>query len=350
MRLKLIWLVLAAFASALATADAIDDMARANMEAEHIPGMAIGIMEGETLKIVRTYGYANLETMTPVTDKTVFRIASMSKAFCAASALKLIEEGKLTLETRVVDVLPDAPEQWSAVRVKHLLSHTSGIPDSNLFDMGRAYSDSQFLALFWRLPLDAEPGTAYRYNNFAYSVLGMIVGKVSGSSLREFVAQRIFKPLGMTQSQYYTLSTLVPHRADGYSWQSGTHLNALPLRPEQYDGSGGIMTSVTDYAKWQAALHRTDVLSDAIKQQQWTRSKLNDGKEIPYGMGWFPEVRNGKRIVDHSGGTHGFTSFVIRNLDDKVTVFVFRNGAGGGVVRFGEALYDQYMKQREAGV
>jgi len=331
--------------SLVVRADEIDDLVKANMEQYHIAGVAVGVAVDGELVEKRCYGLANLETMAPVTPQTVFKIASLSKAFCASVTMLLINEGKLSLEDRVVDVLPSFPRAWDSVRVKHLLSHTSGIPDAPGFQFSRQYTDEEFFALYGDRALSTEPGATYRYNNFGYATLGLVVGRVSGKPLRDAVRERIFEPLGMSASLYYDMARVVPSRASGYSWREGAHVNANPARPQVYDGSGGILTSLEDYAKWDAALRTDKPLNGLLRRQMWTKFVLNDGTPGTYGFGWFPDTLDGERTVHQNGTTQGFTSHVIRGLDSGVTVFVFRNGAGGGAFDLARAVFRAHKKR-----
>jgi CubicO group peptidase (beta-lactamase class C family) len=330
----------------LASADGIDDLVKANMEKYHVPGLALGIAVDGKLVEQRCYGYSNLETMTPVTPQTVFKIASLSKAFCASTAMLLIQEGKLSLDAKVTDVLPEAPRSWEKVQIKHLLSHTSGIPDPQGFTMSRSYTVPEFFALFGEL--SEEPGTVYRYNNFGYATLGLVVAKITGKTLREAVTERIFEPLGMSATHYYDMQRLVPSRANGYNWNGTAHVNVNALRPLVYDGSGGVLTSLEDYAKWDAALRTDKPLNGIVRRQMWTIEPLADGKPGGYGFGWFPDKLDEQRVVHHNGTTTGFTAHVIRGLDDGVTVFVFRNVSGTGAYELAEAVFKAYRAKKQA--
>ena len=334
--------------AALARADEIDDLVVASMAKDHVPGVALGIAVNGQLVEKRAYGYANLETMTPVTPSTVFKIASLSKAFCASVAMMLVEEGKMSLEDRVADLLPAFPRQWEAVRVKHLLSHTSGIPDAPGFQFTRQYTDEEFFALYGDAALATEPGATYRYNNFGFATLGMVVGKVSGKPLRDLVRERVFDPLGMSATHYYDMARVVPWRASGYNWRDGLHTNVNAARPNVYDGSGGILTSLEDYAKWDAALRTESPLRDETRQEMWTKFTLNDGTPGTYGFGWFPSEFDGQRVVHHNGSTQGFTAHVIRGLEDGVTVFVFRNAGGDGALELAQGVMKAFRARRKA--
>ena len=341
-------MVALALLGSLVRADEIDDLVRANMEAEGVNGIAVGIVVDGVLQQRRVYGLANLETRTPMRPGTVFKIASMSKAFCAAAAMMLIDEGKMSLEDLVVDILPDAPESWGEIRVKHLLSHTSGIPRAPGFQFTAQYTLEEFLALFEGTELREEPGDTFRYNNFGFATLGQVVHQISGKTLREFVTERILEPLGMVSSHYYDHRRIVPQRANGYSRRNGEHVNPMPLRPYVYDGSGGLLTNLLDYAQWDAALRSDFLLSAEIKEKMWTKFTLNDGSEGNYGFGWFPGEVGGERVVFHGGSTQGFTSHIVRGLESGVTVFVFRNGSGSQAQSLTRAIFAAYKAQMSA--
>lgn len=321
-------LVLLLLSGSVVRADEIDDLVRANMAVEHISGIAVGISVDGVLQERRFYGTANLETRTPVRPGTVFKIASLSKAFCASVTMMLIDEGKLSLEDRLVDVLPGLPESWGEVRIKHMLSHTSGIPRPRGFQFSAQYTQEEYVALFEGTELREEPGSTYRYNNFGFATLAQVVHKISGKPLREFVTERILEPLGMNATHYYEMGRIVPGRANGYRWRNGVFSNPNPARPRVYDGSGGLLTTLFDYAQWDKALRSDFLLSAEIKEKMFSQFTLNDGTQGTYGMGWFPDEFDGEKIVWHYGDTQGFTSYVVRGLESGVSVFLFRNGSG----------------------
>jgi D-alanyl-D-alanine carboxypeptidase len=333
------------FALTLATcsyADELDKMAKAHMEAENVPGLAIGICKDGKLITERYYGYSNLETQRKVNPNTVFRIASMSKQFTASAAMLLIEEGKLSLETKIRTIFNEAPKDWEPITIHHLLTHTSGMPDPDGFSMSAQYTIPQFLSLF-KKPLLSTPGDQYRYSNYGFSVLALAVEKVSGMPFRDFVRTRIFEPAGMNNSRYYTMDELVPDRANGYYYDPGKgYRNKLAARPQVYDGSGGVMTTLRDLAKWDAALRTNSPLSSNIKTLMWTPYTLNSGKQTTYGFGW--TIRNGKYgpEISHNGVTNGFTSRWRRLLDKGYTVIIMRNGEGtdGGIAKLESDVMD----------
>jgi D-alanyl-D-alanine carboxypeptidase len=330
----------------LATADAVDDLVRNEMMQSRAPAVAVGVFQNGQIIRAQGYGIANVEYNVPATPDTVFRIASMSKQFAAASILLLEEEGKVALSDPITRFLPDAPEAWNAITFRHLMSHTSGIPDADPadgFTFRSEMSDAQYLRLLYRKPLKAVPGTTFEYSNPGYSVLGILVNRIAGKPLDQFVTERIFEPLGMSSTRYYTDGGVVPTRAGG-SVRSGQALaNALFLRPKVMDGSGGILSSVNDLAKYDAALYTDRPLSQKIREAQFAAQAPREGGA--YGFGWFTDDNLPGRMR-HSGGTNGFTSNFIRNPGTGLTVVVLQNIGSGGAIALSNRIYDHYATAR----
>lgn len=326
-----------------ARADEIDDLCRKSMEEGHVPGLAFAAIKNGEIVDHRTYGMANLETQTPVGKETVFRIASISKQFTATAIMMLVQDGRLDLDAGVTSVLPEAPAAWLGITIRQMLGHVSGIPEPRGFRYEGMYTAETYLKLFEGVPVAEKPGSTYRYNNHAYATLSLVVAKVSGKPYRDFIRERIFSPLGMEASYFFSLGDVIRHRADGYGWANGQPTNKLMLRPQVFDGSGGILTTIGDYAKWDRAMRRATLLPESVLKQMWTSGKTTDGKETGYGFGW---AINGTEAVSHNGGTFGFTSRVKRWLNDGWTIVIFQNGEGaeGGVNRLEAALSAHYRK------
>lgn len=332
----------------LTHADEIDDMVKAEMKASNSPGLAVVVIKDGKVVKLGAYGIANLETGAEVKSDTVFRVASMSKQFCAAAALLLVQDGKWQLDDPISKHLESSPPAWANVTIRHLLNHTSGMPGfapTDGFSFRENPSGDRYIAMLAKHPLKFQPGEKFEYSNEGYSILGILVGKVAGVPLDEFVRERIFKPVGMSNTSYYKLEDLVPNRANGYIWDKDRHKNAIPLRPYAMAGSGGIQSTVVDWVKWDAALHGETILSKSLKEQVWTPAKLNDGKESPYGFGWNLRKIAGKTVVSHSGGTAGFTSNVVRHIDSKLTVVVLQNVQGGGAVKLSNDIAAWFLQK-----
>ena len=277
-------------------------------------------------------GHANVELNVPVTADTVFQIQSITKTFTATAIMMLVEEGKVSLDDPVGRHLDGTPESWKATTVRHLLSHTSGIKDfinEPTASLRVDVSEQEVLAATAPRPLNFAPGEKYAYSNTGYHLLAMIIRKVTGKFYGDFLAERIFKPLGMDHTRVQELSAVVPGRAAGYLWRDKLTNGGYVAQSILSYGGGGILSTASDLAKWDAALRGEKLLKKATLEQMWEKTTLNDGSKSNYGLGWVVNEVNGRRCVQHSGGhVTGFQSFMRRYLDDGLTVIVLANQSG----------------------
>jgi D-alanyl-D-alanine carboxypeptidase len=324
--------------------DKTDEYIELQMRRQRIPGLSIAVIKDGKMLKARGYGLANVETNTPATEKTVYKLASVSKQFMAVGVLLLVQEGKISLDDHVGKYFPDAPATWKDITIRHLLSHTSGlvrdIPD---FDPLRDIPDAELIKRTYAQPLRFATGEKWAYCNVGYQVLAEIVTRVSGKPWPEFIGERIFTPLGMTQTRTTTVNEMVPGRASGYTVTGKGLKNAdvwYALRP-----SGGFISSVTDMAKWDAALYSDTILKPATKALMWTPVKLNDGSEAHYGFGWFIYTTNGHKRIFHDGGVPGFGSDFERYVDDKLTVIVLNNTESSNVIKIAEVVAGFYQPE-----
>jgi CubicO group peptidase (beta-lactamase class C family) len=208
-------------------ADEVDNYVEAQIRQLHIPGLSIAVVrDGKILKS-RGYGLAHAELKAAVTEETVFEIGSMTKQFTATAIMTLVEEGKVGLDDRINKYLSNVPEAWSAITVRHLLTHSSGI--QNYLDLPEfpdihrdGLSHDEITKLFFqRLKLEFKPGETWAYTNSGYLLLGNIIEKVSGKSYCEFLDERIFQPLAMKTTRSSEPKAIIPNRASGYSWREG---------------------------------------------------------------------------------------------------------------------------------
>ncbi len=320
-RLAVLFVALAA----LVFADQVDDIVKSEMAQQHIPGLALAVMKDG--RVVRSggYGLANIELNVPVTPHTVFKIGSVSKQFLAAAMMILVQDGKVSLDDRVGKYLDDVPQTWSRITIRQLLSHTGGlVREGPAFEALKAQPDIQVIRSAYPLALVFPPGDKWQYSNIGYFTAAEIIARVSGEPWPAFLEQRVFGPLQMTATRTTTWQDMVLNRADGYEWQNGTMRRApeyLALRP-----SGALISTVEDYAKWDAALYTDSPLTKASRDQVWTAVPLNDQTSSAYGLGWEVQTRAGKRSVHHGGAISGFKSHVARFPDDRLSFVVLTNG------------------------
>src|SRR6476620_6177813 len=262
-------------------ADQVDDYVESHMRARHIPGVSLAIVrDGQILKS-RGYGVANLELATPASTTTVYEIGSNTKQFTAAAIMMLVEEGQIKLDDSVTKYFEDAPQRWSGITIRHLLSHTSGIQNhvavpgySNAFKTSitgeTSPSRDELLKMFFKLPLEFQPGETWAYDNTGYILLGFIIEKASGKSYWQFLDERIFKPLGMDATRSTHPQALVPNRASGYEWKNDHFENRPILLPAIAFSAGSILSTVEDMATWDAALAGEKLLKKTRVGQMWT--------------------------------------------------------------------------------
>jgi D-alanyl-D-alanine carboxypeptidase len=320
-------------AAVLARSDSVDGFAEGELKKRGVPGMSIAVVRDGKVEKAKGYGLADVEHNVPATERTVYQWASITKQFTAEAIMLLVHDGKLRLEDRIAQHYTSAPVGWSNVTIRHLLSHTSGIKnfiDLPVFrdDVRTDYTPEEFLRHIRDLPLDFEPGEGSKYSNTAYYLLGLAIESASGKSYADFLAWRIFGPLGMSTARVNHQFELITNRATGYLNVSNTLRRDEFVSVSQVFSGGGIVGTVLDLAKWDAVLYTERLLPKSARETMWTANRLNNGKTTQYGYGWRVGEIRGHRFVAHSGRNPGFTTHILRLLDDKLTVIVLCNGFG----------------------
>jgi CubicO group peptidase (beta-lactamase class C family) len=326
-----------------AQSDKTDEYIRAEMQKRHIPGLALAVIRDGKLVKEKAYGLANIELNIPATVETVFLIASVTKVFTATAIMALVEEGKISPGDKIRKLLPHLPLKWNGVTLRHLLTHTSGLPDVSLGeDTDAVIADTRAGALkkLPRMPVPARPGAKWSYNQTNYMLLAMIIEKVTGKTFEEYMAERFFRPLGMSSTSFGDSLAIVPKRASGYTrFERQADENVSPDRvwnyhnviPAYLNNAAGLNTTVGDLARWDIALSEEKILKQSTLNQMWTAVKLNDGKvfrledSLGYGYGWLVNDTPHHKFVGHTGGA---AAGYIRYLDDKISVIVLTNCQG----------------------
>lgn len=319
-------------AGSSARGDAIDDYVSERMRELRLPGLALAVVRDGQVLITRSYGSADLEMNAPVTAETVFELGSVTKQFTAAAVMLLVEEGKVGLDDSIAKHLSQLPAGWRGITVRHLLNHSSGIqeyltvPGLPVAAHAAESFDEMTGLLGKRLKLEFAPGETWAYSNSGYLLLGNIVERASGQSYWEFLRNRIFTPLGMKATRSSDPRAVIPQRAAGYGWREGRFENRAALS-ENAQGAGAIVSNIGDMARWEAGLHRGELLRKASWEQIWTPLRVSSSPVAPfsYGFGWVVDWEHGKRAVFHSGGTPGFSSAFRRYPEEGLAVIVLTN-------------------------
>jgi CubicO group peptidase (beta-lactamase class C family) len=300
------------------------------------PGCALGVYKDGQIIYKRGYGMANLNDDVPITPATVFHVASMSKQFTAASIVLLAQQGKLSLDDDVRKYIPELPDFGERITIRHLVHHTSGLRDqwSLLGLAGWRYSldlitDDDVMSVMTRQKdLNFKPGEKHVYCNTGYTLMGLIVKRVSGMSLREFTTKNIFEPLGMTHTHFRdNHAEIVKHNALGYE-QDGKD-KPLRLSVTNFDtvGATSLHTTVEDLQLWDENFYHPRVGGPAFLHQMLKRGKLNSGEQLDYAFGLVVGKYKGLQTVDHAGGDAGYRSDMTRFPEQHFSAAVLCNSA-----------------------
>jgi CubicO group peptidase (beta-lactamase class C family) len=312
------------------------------------PGCAVGIgRDGQTL-YTHGYGEANLEYDVPITASSIFESGSVAKQFTAAAIVLLAQDGKLSLDDDIRRYLPEVPDFGQTIRIRHLLTHTSGLRDQwELLGIeGRGpgtqvHSPATTLDLVThQKALNFPPGTEYSYSNTGYSLLGIIVQRVSGESLDAFTQSRLFKPLGMTHTRWRDdFTAVVKGRTTAYSGtaERGFHTD---MSFTNMIGNGGLLTTVGDLLLWNENFYKPVVGGQAFVDSMQTRMVLRSGRRITYALGLEVTSYDGVPEVSHSGATAGYRTFVARYPNQHLSLAVLCNLGSANPVALGHQVAD----------
>ncbi|MCP4439848.1 MAG: serine hydrolase [Aureispira sp.] len=296
------------------------------------PGASVLITKkGKTL-LDKSYGLSNVKAKQAVSNKSNFRLASVTKQFTAFSIIQLIEKGKLKYTTPLTEIFPDFPSYGKKITILHLLQHTSGLKayekiaprskkdqflDKDILELMKKQTTTYF-----------EPGTRYWYSNSGYAVLAMVIEKISGLSYPQYVEKHIFTPLKMVNSIARIEGSKVYKRAYGYSKtiKSG-FVQTDQSRMSAILGDGGIYTSAQEYTKWDQALYQRQLISSGMHWkifQPWDGKKMQHPK-YSYGLGWDISYDGDTKMVWHRGASIGFTNIVVRIPSEELSVLILCN-------------------------
>ena len=303
------------------------------------PGCALGVYRDGKIVYKHGYGMANLNDDVAITPETVFHVASMSKQFTAASILLLQEQGKLSLDDDVHKYIPELPDFGEKITLRHLVHHTSGLRDQwALLELaGWRYSqdlitDDDVMSVVTRQKaLNFKPGERYMYSNTGFTLLAIVVKRVSGMSLREFTTKNIFEPLGMAHTHFRDdHEEVIKHDALGYE-RDGPEGSGKPFRMNltNFDTAGAtsLHTTVEDLQLWDENFYHPKVGGTALIDLMLHRDKLNDGELQSYASGLVIGTYRGLPTVDHNGGDAGYRSDMTRFPEQHFSASVLCNFA-----------------------
>ncbi len=301
-------------------------------------GCSLGVADQGKLIYKNGYGHANLDWDIPMSPTTVIYVGSVSKQFTAAAIAFLAHDGKLALDDDVREYLPEMPDRDPPVTVRHLVHHTSGVPDmyrvmrENGLTTWNQFSRDEALALLARQELDFPPGDKYQYSNGGYLLLSMVVQRASGMSLREYTTERIFEPLGMSNTHFHDDPVhIVARRAMSYMPSPATGGKGSDRYIQSYQGNfalpgaGGLYTTVEDFIRWDRNFLDNRLGGPDFMDVMHTKGVLNSGEVLDYAFAIREGEHRGLRTLGHTGSFMGFKAYYVRFPDQQFSTFVMCN-------------------------
>ncbi len=304
-------------------------------------GFSVAVIRRGQPVLANGYGYADLADEVPASANTIYRLASITKQFTAAAILHLAEEGKLSLEDRISDYLPDYPASGRRITIRHLLSHTSGLSDVAVFPIleevgGVGYTRDQVIDLVASQPLDFEPGTGHSYSNVGFMLAGVVIEQVTGTTYSDYMTNEILRPLRLDQTSFCPNEQPRADRwAHGYDLQHGNWLRALrlgrapafvdpaPINMEMVSSAGGLCSTAADLARWPGLLR--SFLDPVSYREMSEPTVLADGTQLPYGLGLQIREFGAHPALSHGGVVNGFVSVLADFPEDDLTVAMLVN-------------------------
>jgi CubicO group peptidase (beta-lactamase class C family) len=309
----------------------IDSLAAAFLADGPVAGVSVAVVKGRDTILAKGYGLADVENDVPATAQTVYRIGSITKQFTSAAIMRLVDDGKLSLDDTLGKLLPSAAPAWRRVTLRRLLNHTSGI--RSYTGIGPRWqrrwredmSPDTIVGLVRDDTLDFKPGAQWRYNNTGYVLLGMIIERASGKPYATFLEEEFFRPLGLSQTYYCSQKPIIKHRAQGYDRAGRQLVNTEYLSMTQPFSAGALCSTVGDLVAWQRALVGGRVVRPTSYAAMATPESLVDGKPLTYGYGLGVSTLSKHRKVSHGGGINGFITDLAYYPDDTLHVVVLAN-------------------------
>ena len=307
-------------------------------------GTAMVAQDGQIV-FNEAFGEANLEWDIDNTTDTKFRIGSVTKQFTAVGILLLVEQGKIDLDAEVSTYWENSPESWQGITVRHLLHHTSGIPNVTSFDDFATMkylpkTREEMIERFAGEPLDFAPGEDFSYSNSGYILLTALIEKTTDQSYADFLRANILNPLGMANSGVDDSAAILPKRAAGYSPAETGRANADFVNMGIPTGAGAMYSTVGDLLKWQQGLFGGKVIQPETLETYLTPSKHEAFNSSGYALGVVVETDDDGVYYWHSGGIEGFNAWLGYEPESKSTVAVLANLNGGAATKIGSSLME----------
>jgi D-alanyl-D-alanine carboxypeptidase len=358
----------AVFAAEPSPGDDVDRVVQQYMQDKHIPGASVAIIKDGKLVKQSSYGLASVELKVPATDDTLYTLASTTKEFTAVAIMRLVEQGKLSLDAPVRTYLPELPASWGKVTIRHCLSHTSGLPDGDAPDdvnvTPLAGTQADLMKLLVTRPV-GEPGVKAVYNQTEFMLLGDVIERVTGVPYKVYIQDRLLKPLGITDLRWGDAWEVIPGRASLYTTleptadrlklqidekgrpvlsKSGIHAFGSKAVPEWLSPAAGLNANIGAMVRWESALWNGKIIKPEDLAMMGEAYKLRDGSAGDFGLAFipYPLPGTGEASVSSGGGAAVWITTLPKS---HVTAIVLTNLQGCSPQMLVAQVLQAYQKQ-----
>lgn len=339
----------------------VEEAIRQEQARQKIPGLSVAIAVDNKLRYSQGFGMTDLENSVRAKADSIYRTASIAKAMTATAVMQLVEQGKVDLDAPIQQYCPAFPKKQWTLTARHLLGHLGGI--RHYAKPGEASGTTHYdtivesLALFKDDPLLFEPGTKFNYTTYGFSVLGCAIEGASGMSYDEYIREHVFKPAGMTATGLDNVHLVIPNRSRGYQKLDERTYSQLPdavkryAKPgEIYNASlhdtsmkvpgGGLVSTAEDLVRFAIAINTGKLVKPDTLKQMWTSQKTPDGKATNYGFGWGVGESSEQKVVSHSGGQAGTSTFLLLWPEEGKAIAVMCNLQGASLSGLARQIRD----------
>lgn len=321
---------------------AIDSLVQEFVQGGAAPGVSVAVVRERDTLALRGWGFANIETSTPMSRSSVVAYASLTKQFVSAAVLQLVADGRVRLEERIERYVSDLPLAWRSVTVEQFLNHTAGVPNFVVPDtawerhFAEPMTPRQILAQVANTPTRFAPGTSWEYTGTGYVVLGLLIESVTGRPWETDLEERFLKPLGLRSVRSCRLAPVIPNRAGGYERARGEWLNMRPLEVTQRFTAGALCGTAEDMLRWNDALHHGRLLPDSLYRRMTTPAGA--ATRTGYGFGLSAARNDGVTMYFHGGSNHGYGTWSAWIPSAQLSIVVLANGGFAPAAKLGQQI------------
>jgi len=318
-----------------------EEFVKTKMEADRMTGLSVAFMKDDFVW-AKGYGSADLENQVPATEKSAYRLASVTKPMTATAIMQLVEKGKIDLEAEVQAYVPYFPRKPWPITVRQLFGHLGGISHYKNYDLEGHIKENkstrEAIAIFENFDLVAEPGTRYNYSSYGYNLLGAVIEGASGQSFGEYMRQNVLAPLEMTDTRMDDPLDLISNRVRGYQLVEGKIKNSEFVDISSRFAAGGTRSTVVDLLKFAKGLNDQKILTEKSIALMYESMTTKDGRLTDYGMGWGTNDGHGRFFVSHSGGQQETRTILYNYPTKNLIVAAGCNFEGGDPSLYAQRL------------